>query len=120
MTRLPRSVGGPPLSDATFEQAIASSSLVSMNPGTAPSAPPTPGIFNFSLGDDASDGRLNPLAGMGLTDEQYNMILQNIVNGETFSTGLNMDAGVSVGEKRTHEDSDDDRNGKRSRFEVIE
>ncbi|KAK0444188.1 HSF-type DNA-binding-domain-containing protein [Desarmillaria tabescens] len=56
-----------------------------------------------------NEGRVNPLAGMGLTDEQYNMILQNIVNGETF-----------VGEKRPLEEDDDGREGKRSRFEVIE
>ncbi|KAK0495623.1 HSF-type DNA-binding-domain-containing protein [Armillaria luteobubalina] len=60
-------------------------------------------------GEVDNEGRVNPLAGMGLTDEQYNMILQNIVNGETF-----------VGEKRALEDDDDGRDGKRGRFEVIE
>jgi len=32
--------------------------------------------------------RVNPLSGMGLTDEQYNMILQNIVNGDGFMSGV--------------------------------
>ncbi|KXN87180.1 Transcription factor prr1 [Leucoagaricus sp. SymC.cos] len=31
---------------------------------------------------------VNPLSGMGLTDEQYNMILQNVVNGESFMNGI--------------------------------
>ncbi len=64
---------------------------------------------NGNGGEVDNEGRVNPLAGMGLTDEQYNMILQNIVNGETF-----------VGEKRALEDDDDGRDGKRGRFEVIE
>jgi len=38
---------------------------------------------------DADDEtRMNPLSGMGLTDEQYNMILQNIVNGDGFMSGM--------------------------------
>jgi osomolarity two-component system response regulator SKN7 len=32
--------------------------------------------------------RVNPLSGMGLTDEQYNLILSNIVNGESFMSGM--------------------------------
>lgn len=60
-------------------------------------------------GEVDSEGRVNPLAGMGLTDEQYNLILQNIVNEGTFN-----------GEKRALEDDDDGRDGKRGRFEVIE
>ena len=88
----------------------------------------------LSMGED--DVRINnPLAGMGLSDEHYSMILQNLVNGERF-TGMAMDGvvggggsggggsgGGSGGIKRTIDDVEfvsDKREGKRSRFEVIE
>lgn len=109
MAQIPRSVGIPPLSDSAFEQAIAV------------------GASNNSLmaasGADEVDGRINPLAGMGLTDEQYTMILQNIVNGETFpGVQLHNDAPemLSLSGKRGLEDDDDGREGKRGRFEVVE
>ena len=80
----------------------------------------------------------NPLSGMGLTDEQYTMILQNIVNadGSTMhgpaNPNLNLTGMISssmsggggrCGEKRGYEESG--LNGslnsrKKSRFEVIE
>lgn len=106
-------------------------------------------LQNNSLTSDSSmvplddDGRINPIAGLGLTDEQYNLIVQDIVNAETFGAG--MDDGTSrlsgpasggmmdgpmgmmnmttilMGEKRgLEEPSSDGREGKRSRFEVIE
>ncbi|KAF8803163.1 hypothetical protein BYT27DRAFT_7196034 [Phlegmacium glaucopus] len=74
------------------------------------------------LGMGEDDGRINPLAGMGLSDEQYNMILQNLVNGERFM-GMGMDAGGGSGMKRTIDDvggGGDERGGKRSRFEVVD
>jgi len=80
----------------------------------------------LSMGED--DGRNNnPLAGMGLSDEDYNMILQNLVNGERFM-GMGMDGSGSGGSggggmKRTIDDvgvGSDERGWKRSRFEVIE
>lgn len=46
------------------------------------------------LGDE--DGKINPLAGMGLSDDEYSAILANIVNGETFG-GVGMSLGVGVG-----------------------
>ena len=98
MSKVPRSVGIPPLNDSSFEQALttpAASTIVQMNPTAG--------------GDD--DGRINPLAGMGLTDEQYAMILHNLVNGESFP---------GAAEKRTLEETDDGRDGKRGRFEVVE
>jgi len=150
MSRIPRSVGVPPLSDTNFEQALttnanylmlqqgqssASSSLVpssSSNSNSVANAP-SPFTFNFGFTGDGDDGRINPLAGMGLTDEQYNTILQNIVNGDGFM-GISMDGvgvspgggvsgmdGTLAGEKRPLEDPiEDGRDGKRSRFEVIE
>ena len=111
MAQIPRSVGIPPLSDSAFEQALAV------------------GASNNSLmaagGSDEIDGRINPLAGMGLTDEQYNMILQTMVNGDTFP-GVHLppdaaDGGPSVnGVKRGLEEDEDGREGKRGRFEVVE
>jgi osomolarity two-component system response regulator SKN7 len=81
----------------------------------------------LSMGED--DVRINnPLAGMGLSDEHYSIILQNLVNGERF-TGMGMDVvsggsgSGSGGLKRTIDDvgfGSDKREGKRSRFEVIE
>ena len=86
----------------------------------------------LSMGED--DVRINnPLAGMGLSDEHYNTILQNLVNGEKFM-GMGMDdvdgesgsgggSGLSGGIKRTIDEvgfGSDKREGKRSRFEVIE
>jgi osomolarity two-component system response regulator SKN7 len=126
MSRVPRSVGIPPLSDSSFEQAFTSQAALATASGSGSSSndnslmlnPASP--FNFGLGED--DGRINPLAGMGLTDEQYNMILQNLVSGESFVSGIGMDADNSpvIRHKRTLEDSNDGRDGKRSRFEVIE
>ena len=81
----------------------------------------------LAMGED--DGRINPLAGMGLSDEQYNMILQNLVNGERFMGMGMMDGGgfgnIGAGMKRRIDDdvvgfASDERGGKRSRLEVIE
>lgn len=77
--------------------------------------------------DDDDMNRLNPLAGMGLSDDQYNAILNGIVNGESFSGSMDMggygnDSSLTRvdSQKRRLDDQDDGRDGKRSRFEVIE
>lgn len=115
MQRIPRSVGIPPLSDSNFDHALTVQANA-MSSG-APSSP-----FNLSLGDD--DGRINPLAGMGLTDEQYSMILQNLVASESFMAvpgmGLAGDGGMADSVKRALDDVSDGRDGKRGRFEVLE
>ena len=148
MSRLSRTVGIPPLSDNNFEQAIrqgannmlmpppgsssSSTALVASGSGSAPQNAPSPFSFQFfGDGSDGTDdlgfGRVNPLAGMGLSDEQYGVILQNIVNGDGFAgmmeglDGVSMGGGgVGGGEKRGLEDGVDERGAKRSRFEVIE
>ena len=109
LSRVPRSVGVPPLSDPSFDNALALQAQASMLP------------LGFSLGGDDDDGKINPLAGMGLTDEQYTLILQNLVNGESFS-GVSSLEGATGGEssKRSLDDASDGRESKRSRFEVIE
>ncbi|KAJ3799624.1 HSF-type DNA-binding-domain-containing protein [Lentinula aff. detonsa] len=109
MSRVPRSLGIPPLSDSGFEEAITSQAalLTRQNAGAS--------------------STINPLAGMGLSDEQYNAILTGIVNGETFSGSIDM-GGYSneIGglrtdtQKRRLDDQEDGREGKRSRFEVLE
>jgi osomolarity two-component system, response regulator SKN7 len=150
MTVIPRSVGAPPLSDANFEQVLMTNAmmvqqqqqqrhsatavaglLVSGDTVSTTNIPfsqqqqqQQPSQISFTslltMGED--DGKVNnPLAGMGLSDEHYNMILQNLVNGERFM-GMGMD-GVQVGGKRTIDDVEfgsNERGGKRSRFEVIE
>ena len=69
-------------------------------------------------------GRIDPLAGMGLTQQQYQLILQGLVNGDSSlasEVNLTVGAGVSMGsEKRSLADAEDERDGKRGRFEVLE
>ena len=113
LSKVPRSVGVPPLSDPNFDNALAIQA--SQQQGGLPLG------FSLGGGDDDDGGKINPLAGMGLTDEQYTMILQNLVNGESFS-GVSSLEGATGGEssKRSLDDASDGRESKRSRFEVIE
>ncbi|KAJ3901738.1 HSF-type DNA-binding-domain-containing protein [Lentinula edodes] len=153
MSRVPRSLGIPPLSDSGFEEAITSQAAlltrqnVNMastsnsnelsNSNSALSLPsstdmqPSSSSYSFTpltMGADDDDmDRLNPLAGMGLSDDQYNAILNGIVNGESFSGSMDMggygnDSPLTRvdSQKRRLDDQDDGRDGKRSRFEVIE
>ncbi|KAI0351559.1 hypothetical protein OH77DRAFT_1410970 [Trametes cingulata] len=118
LSRVPRSVGVPPLSDPSFDNALAVQANAAAAAGSLP--------LGFSLGGDDDDGKINPLAGMGLTDEQYTLILQNLVNGESFSGVSSLEGanghGHAGGEssKRPLDDGSDGRESKRSRFEVIE
>jgi osomolarity two-component system response regulator SKN7 len=98
--RLPMGMN-PPLNDAGFQSALQA--------GT------NSALMGYGLGSpDVGEGRLNVLAGMGLTDEQYNVMLASIVNGDAFN----------VADKRSLDLDDDDesneRESKRSRFEVLE
>ena len=127
MSKLPRSISAP-----IFEQgfisnpqstllpsmiesssAIGSSGATDTQPGHS-----SLGFLNFGGG---YNGGINLLAGMGLTDDQYTLILQNMVNGESMmDDGMNVVRGTNT-EKRTLEDlSEDGRSMKRSRFETIE
>jgi osomolarity two-component system, response regulator SKN7 len=119
MAKVPRSIGVPPLSDSSFEQALAMQAQTNNNLaaiGPSGGGPGTPG------GSD-DEGKINPLAGMGLTDEQYNMILQNLVNGEPFIVNESLsarDPGAGSSKRAMEETSDQDRSRKRGRFEVVE
>lgn len=128
IAKVPRSIGVPPLSDSAFEQALTFQAQASSNLAALGINPGTPGSS-----DD--EGKLNPLAGMGLTDEQYTMILQNLVNGESFMgiAGLspdNMNGGsanlpqqgtAQPSPKRPLDDPQDHGGShKRGRFEIVE
>ena len=120
LSKVPKPVGVPPLSDAGFNEALAVGAAASSS--TMPSY------------DD--DGRINPLAGMGLSDERYQAILKDLVSNENLmgvgvpegfvafegmEVGLDVGVGVSVGEKRVlDEDGGEMREGKRGRFEVLD
>ncbi|KAJ2999808.1 hypothetical protein NUW54_g6880 [Trametes sanguinea] len=80
LSRVPRSVGVPPLSDPSFDDALAVQASAAQQAAANGALP-----LGFSLGGDDDDGKINPLAGMGLTDEQYTLILQNLVNNESFT-----------------------------------
>lgn len=137
--RVPRSVGIPPLSDPSFEQAMASAVQPIANNGGMPSS--------SNNGDD-DDGKINIFAGMGLSDDQYNMILQSYVGGDVglmgqmgmppqmgnlmssmammgmmtggMSPGGGAGGGAGGSEKRGLDEAEDEREGKRGRFEVLE
>ncbi|KAJ7036183.1 HSF-type DNA-binding-domain-containing protein [Mycena alexandri] len=107
----PRQPSGiPPLNDAGFEgplQAGASStSGWSSSPGST--------LMDYNFGSpNAGDGRISILAGMWLSDEQYNIMPAEIVGG----------GGFNCGEKRVREMDEGDpdgRDGKRGRFEISE
>ncbi|KAG2127337.1 hypothetical protein BD769DRAFT_1667966 [Suillus cothurnatus] len=65
------------------------SSSSSSNSSSSSSLHPTLGMSGY---DD--DGRINPLAGMGLSDERYAAILRDIVTQESFS-GVGVSEGFS-------------------------
>ncbi|KAH7908514.1 HSF-type DNA-binding-domain-containing protein [Hygrophoropsis aurantiaca] len=145
MSRVPRSVGVPPLSDGSFNEALAvgaaalSSSSSSANESLSAIPNPDPNLPT-DLGIFEDDGRINPLAGMGLSDERYAAILRDLVAGESFAgigvpegfslgmmgvsmngMGMSAEDGVNVGgEKRGLEDEGELREVKRGRFEVLE
>ena len=144
MARIQSGVGIPPLSDANFEQAVASGANAQRQTVVAGSSNlgQTYPVNFFPPATQEDDGRINPLAGMGLTDEQYGMILQNILSGEGLMSGMEegypgggmpanggqqpgmmnsgMSIGIALGEKRPLDDGEDRGGLKRSRFEVIE
>ncbi|KAJ7221632.1 HSF-type DNA-binding-domain-containing protein, partial [Mycena pura] len=74
--------------------------------------------YGFGLGSpDPNDRRINVLAGMGLSDEEYNIMLAGIVNGD----GLGFGAGTEKRALILGEGDPDGRDGtKRGRFEVVE
>lgn len=116
--KLSRSIGIPPMSDPSFENAM----TIQAQAHADLSQP-----LGMAMDDD---GKINPFAGMGLTDEQYNNILQRIVSGESFTeitaggvsgSIIGMSGTTVMGKRGLGEvvEPVDDRN-KRGRFEVVE
>jgi osomolarity two-component system response regulator SKN7 len=106
MGKFPRVIGAP---DTSIEE----------DPETSMAVQPS---VNPPIEDS---GRIDPLAGMGLSQQQYQLILQGLVNGTSSLSaavsGAGPVAGVSiVSEKRSLDEADDERDGKRGRFEVLE
>ncbi|KAH9955243.1 hypothetical protein BC827DRAFT_884141 [Russula dissimulans] len=103
MGRFPRAVGA---ADASIEE----------DPETSMAVQP-------SVNPPVEDiGRIDPLAGLGLTQQQYQLIVQGLVHGDSsLSAAVNGAGPISMGaEKRSLEDAEDERDGKRGRFEVLE
>ncbi|KAI5997700.1 HSF-type DNA-binding-domain-containing protein [Pisolithus orientalis] len=75
------------------------------------------------IGGVGTDMRIDPLAGMGLTEERYQAILKDLVNGDNLGVpeGEGMSGGMGMGEKRgLEEEQDGIREVKRGRFEVLD
>lgn len=116
-------VGVPPLSDGSFDEALAVGAAVSSSSSSS----------STTMQSYDDDGRINPLAGMGLSDERYQAILKDLVTNENLmgvgvsegftafeGMGMDLGVGVGVGEKRVLDDEGDVRDGKRGRFEVLD
>lgn len=134
MAKVPRGPGIPPLNDAGFNEALIAGSSNSGNAASTTAVSTQSPLPLSPMSDD--DPRINPLAGLGLSDEQYAQILQTLVASDTFS-GLDNSSGSGSGSqsresssggggggglaKRALEDADGDpRDEKRSRFQVVE
>jgi len=136
VVKVPRSVGIPPLNDASIQEALVLHSQQHQQQqqlhqqqrrhqsnGAGPS-------YTQSLQpmDGEDDNKVNPLAAMGMSDVEYASMLQDLLglNGNTFMEGgdgggIDMSMATnSLGLKRGLEDSESEREGKRSRFEVLE
>jgi osomolarity two-component system response regulator SKN7 len=85
-----------------------------LNPGGPVGDPSTALMPMPALGPDAL-GKINPLAGMGMTDATYAGMLAGMVSGDAFAADGSL---LMAGDKRAH-DGDDGREPKRSRFEEV-
>ena len=103
MGRFPRALGA---ADTSIEE----------DPETSLAVQPS---MNPPVVEDS--GRIDPLAGMGLTQQQYQLILQGLVHGDSsLGTAMNGAGPGITSEKRSLEDAEDERDGKRGRFVVLE
>lgn len=104
MGKFPRGIGA---ADTSIEE----------DPETSLAVQPS---MNLPVVEDS--GRIDPLAGMGLTQQQYQLILQGLVHGDnSLSAAMNGSASLGIAsEKRSLEETEDERDVKRGRFEVLE
>jgi hypothetical protein len=104
---VPRSLGIPPLSDGPFTEAL------TLQPIQGAS-------INEITNEEAAEDRegVNPLAGMGLTNEQYG-ILQNLMNNDASRGADGLGVLISGNEKRLllGNSNDERESKKRRRFE---
>ena len=86
--------GVDPNSNAESLSSFSNSGTIVLSSSTP--CPLSPFNFNFGLPyfpaaqqpSEEDEGRINPLAGMELMNEQYNLILQNIVSRDGFLDGI--------------------------------
>jgi osomolarity two-component system, response regulator SKN7 len=125
---VPRGVGIPPLNDENFNQAL----IVSSQPYNLHGQ----SLIANSNGERTDqDSKANPLAGMGVSDDHYAMLMHNLaaadgsnVNGSAGDSNSNIPIfgfvsstqSFSLTEKRPLDDGHDRDENKRGRFEVIE
>lgn len=93
MSRIPRPMGALPDTTTNYDQALtlanpsSSSASPSSTSATATSSGDNnnPGwVFNLGVGGEGDEGRINPLAAMGLSDESYQTMVQNLISAESF------------------------------------
>ena len=95
---VPRGAGGiPPLNDENFDQALIVTSRQQQQQQQHHSLSAfstNNGPHDVDVDDDADSEKANPLAGMGVSDEHYAMILQNLaVDG---GVGIMASAGAAA------------------------
>lgn len=124
MSRISRPMSAA-LPDTNYDQALTIADPSSSSSSTPSATSDNPGwVFNLGEGDE---GRINPLAAMGLSDESYQTMVQNLISAESFVDmgGLGGGGGGELKRALQEEDGEvggveDGRGGKRSRFEVVE
>lgn len=119
---VPRGVGIPPLNDENFNQALMVSSH-SYNMSGLP-------LTNHANGDTMEQERkANPLAGMGISDEHYAMLMENFTSNDSSSLPdssvpifgfVSAAQSFNASEKRPLDDALDRVGSKRGRFETLE
>ena len=115
MSRVPRSICGPQLtSDNSLTDALGSTSPPSSTTSSASSSTATQSMVNYAGDSDqmgpatseegqmnpltgvGGDVRINPLSGLGLTEERYQAILKDLVNGDGL-TGVGVPEDLTFG-----------------------
>ena len=121
MSRISRPMSALP--DTNYDQALTIADPSSSSSSTPSATSDNPGwVFNLGEGDE---GRINPLAAMGLSDESYQTMVMNLISAESFVDMGGLGGGGGDLKRALQEEDgeggvEDGRGGKRSRFEVVE